>query len=78
MFLFKIDIDYPNLDEEIEILSREHKLRDIEKTSNGYEAKEVVEYLREKGIEYFDNTRAFNKHLIDKGVLNRTNGIYEP
>lgn len=50
----------------------------IYRKSNGYEAKEVVEYLREKGIEYFDNTRAFNKHLLDKGVINRTNGIYEP
>ncbi|MDD7884840.1 MoxR family ATPase [Flavivirga sp. 57AJ16] len=31
-FLFKIDVDYPNLDEEIEILSREHKLKDTSKT----------------------------------------------
>ncbi|GAA4239579.1 MoxR family ATPase [Postechiella marina] len=27
-FLFKIDVDYPNLEEEIEILSREHELKD--------------------------------------------------
>ncbi|MDO5981712.1 AAA family ATPase [Flavivirga spongiicola] len=31
-FLFKIDVDYPNLDEEIEILSREHELKDKSKT----------------------------------------------
>lgn len=31
-FLFKIDIDYPNLDEEIEILSREHLLKERIKT----------------------------------------------
>ena len=31
-FLFKIDVDYPNLDEEIEILVREHQLKDKEKT----------------------------------------------
>lgn len=30
-FLFKIDVNYPNLDEEIEILSREHELKDKSK-----------------------------------------------
>jgi len=33
-FLFKIDVDYPNLEEEIEILSREHKLQDKGKTES--------------------------------------------
>ncbi|WP_082048562.1 AAA family ATPase [Neotamlana nanhaiensis] len=32
-FLFKIDVDYPNLEDEIEILSREHQLQDQEKTN---------------------------------------------
>ncbi len=31
-FLFKIDVNYPNLEEEIEILSREHELKDKSKT----------------------------------------------
>lgn len=31
-FLFKISVDYPNLDEEIEILTREHNLQDRVKT----------------------------------------------
>ena len=31
-FLFKIDVDYPNLEEEIEILMREHHLQDRVKT----------------------------------------------
>jgi MoxR-like ATPase len=31
-FLFKIDVDYPNLEEEIEILVREHKLKELVKT----------------------------------------------
>ncbi|MFV0541562.1 MAG: AAA family ATPase [Aestuariibaculum sp.] len=31
-FLFKIDVNYPNLEEEIEILSREHKLKGQTKT----------------------------------------------
>ncbi len=46
-FLFKIDVDYPNLNEEIEILSREHKLRDTEKTetiSSFLTAKQISEY----------------------------------
>lgn len=46
-FLFKINVDYPNLDEEIEILSREHKLRDTEKTetiSSFLTAKQIAEY----------------------------------
>ncbi|TGV04465.1 AAA family ATPase [Flavivirga rizhaonensis] len=33
-FLFKIDVNYPNLDEEIEILSREHELKDKSKTDS--------------------------------------------
>ena len=32
-FLFKIDIDYPNLNEEIEIINREHGLQGEQKTS---------------------------------------------
>lgn len=32
-FLFKIDVDYPNLNEEIEILTREHQLKDSIKTN---------------------------------------------
>src|SRR5690606_34742109 len=32
-FLFKIDVDYPNLNEEIEILTREHQLKDMMKTN---------------------------------------------
>ena len=46
-FLFKIDIDYPNLEEEIEIITREHKLRDTEKTdtiSSFLTAKQITSY----------------------------------
>ena len=48
-FLFKIDVDYPNLDEEIEILSREHQLKDTEKTetiSSFLTAKQIAEYQK--------------------------------
>lgn len=46
-FLFKIDVDYPNLEEEIEILSREHELKDKVKTdkiTSFLTAKQITEY----------------------------------
>ncbi|WP_370569730.1 AAA family ATPase [Flaviramulus sp. BrNp1-15] len=46
-FLFKIDVDYPNLDEEIEIISREHQLKDkvkIDEISSFLTAKQISEY----------------------------------
>jgi len=46
-FLFKIDVGYPNLEEEIEILSREHQLKDhvkINKVVSFLTAKQITEY----------------------------------
>ncbi|WP_339895973.1 MoxR family ATPase [uncultured Algibacter sp.] len=46
-FLFKIEVDYPNLDEEIEILSREHVLKDkvkIDEVESFLTAKQISEY----------------------------------
>ena len=46
-FLFKIDVDYPNLDEEIEILSREHELKETTKTeqiTSFLTAKQIANY----------------------------------
>ncbi|SFZ93903.1 MoxR-like ATPase [Flaviramulus basaltis] len=46
-FLFKIDVDYPNLDEEIEIISREHQLKEkvkIEEVASFLTAKQISEY----------------------------------
>ena len=46
-FLFKINVDYPNLDEEIEILSREHELKDkvkIDEVESFLTAKQISEY----------------------------------
>ena len=48
-FLFKIDVNYPNLDEEIEILSREHELKEKVKTD------EVVSFLTAKQITEYQN-----------------------
>ena len=48
-FLFKIDVGYPNLDEEIEILSREHQLKDTVKTDK------VVSFLTAKQISEYQN-----------------------
>ena len=46
-FLFKIDVDYPNLDEEIEIISREHQLKEkikIEEISSFLTASQISNY----------------------------------
>ncbi|MEW4925510.1 MoxR family ATPase [Algibacter sp. 2305UL17-15] len=46
-FLFKIDVDYPNLEEEIEILSREHELKattKMEKITSFLTAKQIENY----------------------------------
>lgn len=46
-FLFKIDVNYPNLDEEIEILSREHELKDkskIEALTSFLTGDQIVKY----------------------------------
>ncbi|WP_298534503.1 MoxR family ATPase [uncultured Algibacter sp.] len=48
-FLFKIDVDYPNLEEEIEILSREHQLKDKVKTD------EVISFLTASQIAEYQN-----------------------
>jgi MoxR-like ATPase len=48
-FLFKIDVDYPNLDEEIEILSREHALKDKTKTDA------IASFLTGPQIETYQN-----------------------
>lgn len=46
-FLFKIDIDYPNLDEEIEILEREQKLQ------GGLKTDQITSHLSKKQIVKF-------------------------
>ena len=48
-FLFKIDVGYPNLKEEVEILSREHELKDKLKTD------EIESFLTAKQITEYQN-----------------------
>ncbi|WP_111310004.1 AAA family ATPase [Confluentibacter sediminis] len=46
-FLFKIDVDYPNLDEEVEIISREHQLKEkvkINEISSFLTASQIANY----------------------------------
>lgn len=45
---------------------------------NGYSAKEVVDYLISEGKEYFKNTRALNKYLLDNKIIEKTEDIYIP
>ncbi|GAA4299434.1 MoxR family ATPase [Aestuariibaculum suncheonense] len=48
-FLFKIDVDYPNLEEEIEILVREHDLKEKEKTAT------ITSFLTTEQIVRYQN-----------------------
>lgn len=55
--------------DEIEFIYREN---------NGYTAKEVVEYLLNEGEDFFQQTRAFNKCLMEQHIIKKENGIYLP
>jgi hypothetical protein len=46
--------------------------------NNGYTAAEVVEYLQNEGLEFFKNTRAFNKYLLENNIIKKEDGIYLP
>lgn len=54
---------------EIEFIFRE---------SNGYSAKEIVDYFINEGKEYFKNTRQLNKYLLDNKILEKQNKTYTP
>lgn len=60
-FLFKIDIDYPNLDEEIEILSREHLLKERVKTE------EVTPFLTASQISNYQ--KLVTQVLVEQHLL---------
>jgi len=60
-FLFKIDIDYPNLDEEIEIINREHDLQGEAKTAK------ITSHLSKDQIAKFQglvNQVIIESHLV--------------
>ena len=60
-FLFKIDIDYPNLDEEIEIINREQELRGASKTN------QITSHLSKTQINKFQdlvNQIIIESHLV--------------
>lgn len=48
-FLFKIDVTYPNLDEEIDIITREHQLKDQKKTDA------ITSFLTAEQINNYQN-----------------------
>ena len=68
---------------EVDSYLPQSKLRKTEidfifRTNNGYTAAEVVEYLQTEGEEFFDNTRAFNKILLENKIIKKEDGIYLP
>ncbi|MFY0713180.1 MoxR family ATPase [Seonamhaeicola sp. NFXS20] len=60
-FLFKIDIDYPNLDEEIEIINREQSLKGTTKTEK------ITAHLSKEQIGKFQNL--VNKVIIESHLV---------
>ncbi|OEK07636.1 magnesium chelatase [Flavivirga aquatica] len=60
-FLFKIDVEYPNLEEEIEILSREHELKDKQKTA------EITSFLSAEQIIKYQ--KLVSQIIIEKHLL---------
>lgn len=50
----------------------------IYRKNNGYSAAEVVQYLKNEDEDYFQNTRSFNKCLLDINVIKKEDGIYKP
>ena len=50
----------------------------IFRKNNGYTASEVVEYLKKEGEEFFQNTKSFNKCLLDNNVIKKEESIYMP
>jgi len=50
----------------------------IYRKNNGYTAKEVIEYLINEGEDYFQQTRAFNKCLMEKNIIKKEDGVYLP
>ncbi|MEZ4796243.1 MAG: MoxR family ATPase [Flavobacteriaceae bacterium] len=60
-FLFKIDIDYPNLEEEIEIINREHNLKGETKTAK------ITSHLTKEQVAKFQdlvNQVIIESHLV--------------
>ncbi|HKK12771.1 MAG TPA: MoxR family ATPase [Flavobacteriaceae bacterium] len=60
-FLFKIDVDYPKLEDEVEILTREHELKDSLKTDV------VTSFLTPKQI--IDYQKLVSQVLIEEHLL---------
>ncbi|MBC8753813.1 MoxR family ATPase [Kordia sp. YSTF-M3] len=60
-FLFKIDVDYPNLDEEVEIIAREHSLKE------GKKIDKITSFLTRDQIIKFQNV--VNEIIIEPHLL---------
>jgi hypothetical protein len=50
----------------------------IYRLHNGYSTSEVIEYFKESGNNFFKNTQALNKYLIEKGVFIKEDKQYVP
>lgn len=50
----------------------------IYRLHNGYSASELIEYFKESGNNFFKNTQALNKYLIEKDVFIKEDKQYIP
>lgn len=48
------------------------------RSTNGYSAGEVVEYLKSEGEDHFNNTQSLNKWLLANQVIDKKEGVYIP
>ena len=54
------------------------EIKFIYRKNNGYSAAEVVEYLKSEGEDYFQQTRAFNKCLLEHKIIKKDDDVYLP
>jgi hypothetical protein len=73
----KVYLQYENRFLESKEIANE-EIEFIYRKNNGYTAKEVVEYLINEGEDYFQQTRAFNKCLMEQHIIKKEYGVYLP
>lgn len=50
----------------------------IYRSSNGYTASEVVDFLKQGFCDFFTKTQDLNKYLLEHSVITKENGVYIP
>lgn len=69
---------YSNESHNFFIPSSDTEVESIFRKNNGYAAGEVVDLLKSKGNDFFKNTRAFNKALLEHRIITKEGKVYHP